>query len=114
MGSGSGLFGVGDPPTDPASTTEGPCALSEAGQDQAPRHPARYIFGEGNTQRGQVSQPVRQDWAANGVAQRFPVPRAPVKDEAGESRSKVEIVLGVVGIVFVLLSIRFLFSMFQD
>lgn len=109
MGSGSGLFGAGDPPTDPASTAEGHFALSETGMDPSRRDPAPYIFGEGNTQGGQEPQPVRQQTAANGVAQRFPAPRPLVDEGAGEQPSKADIILNVIGLVLFLMLIRFLF-----
>jgi pSer/pThr/pTyr-binding forkhead associated (FHA) protein len=114
MGSGSGLFGAGDPPTDLSPTADGNYVLPETGLDQVRRDLPRHIFGEGNLQGGPELQPVRQLTAAKCVAQRFPAPRPPIDEEPGEPRSKAEIILGVVGIVSVLLLIWFLFSIFQS
>ena len=116
MGSGSGLFGAGRPPSGPASAAEGRFSVQDGENDQSRKKAPRYVFGtEGEAEVTQPGTPPRRQTVEIAVAQRFGAPPPVVEEETSEPRaSKAYMLIGIVALALVVVLISVLVQMFRN
>jgi hypothetical protein len=112
MGSGSELFGAGQPPMAPGVASEGLIASPEDDTDERTKR-MRFVFGDGYAQTDDVRRQFQRQANDFGAAQRFGALPPPVNDEASAANTRSDIIFGVAALALALLVVGLLYSVFH-